>query len=171
MSARWGTDSKGNTHYLLHQEMSQSCGPACVAMAESFYKMACMVDPESRARQISQKFPGNFTAKGGTRSDNLAYVLNALGVQCYASEGAPSTKIFDYFWHYIGERTKIIAHISWNGGGGHFTLLKEIDRSTHRMLFLDPWYDVVEVDRANLPAYSKNGAVGKLSGWLTITYR
>lgn len=172
MSARWATDSKGRSHYLLHQELAQSCGPACVAMAESFYKQACMVDPEGRARQISQLYAGSFDPNNGTKASNLAYVLNHLGVQAYRSEGVGGTRIFDYFWYYLGDRTPIIAHIAWAGGGGHFTLLREIDRSTHRMLFLDPWYDVVEVDRRNLPNYNAGGgANGTLSGWMTITYR
>ncbi|HQX56915.1 MAG TPA: papain-like cysteine protease family protein [Pyrinomonadaceae bacterium] len=170
MSARFRTDSRGRTHYLLHQEMSQSCGPACVAMAESFYKLACMMDPESRARQLSQNYPGKFTAAGGTGAENLAYVLNAEGVPSYAGTGVPPNKIFDYFWKYLGERTKIIAHIAWSGGGGHFTMLTKID-ADHKMIFLDPWYDIVEVPRASLPSYNVGGASGTLSGWLTITHR
>lgn len=170
MTARWASDSRGRSHYLLHQEMSQSCGPACVAMAESFYKLACMVDPESRARQLSQNYPGRFDESSGTKASNLAYVLNAEGVPTYASTGVGAGKLFDYFWYYIGERTKIIAHIAWAGGGGHFTLLKQID-SDHRMIFLDPWYDVVEVPRASLPNYNAGGASGTLSGWLTIVHK
>jgi hypothetical protein len=147
-----------------------SCGPACVAMAESAYKLQCMIDPEARARQLSQNYPGKFTETGGTGAGNLAYVLNAEGVPAYAGTGVGPSKIFDYCWYYIGERTKIIAHISWSGGGGHFTLLQQID-SDHRLIFLDPWYDVVEVPRASLPNYNAAGASGTLSGWLTITHR
>ena len=170
MSARFRTDSKGRTHYILHQEMSQSCGPACIAMAESLYKLQCMIDPEGRARQISQNYPGSFTAAGGTRADNLAWVLNAIGVPSYAGTDVTQAKLFDYFWQYIGERTPIIAHISWSGGGGHFTLLRQIE-ADHTMIFLDPWYVVVEVPRAQLPNYNVAGASGTLSGWLTITHR
>jgi len=170
MVAKFVGDSRGRTHYLLHQEMDQSCGPACVAMAESFYKQACMVDPEARARQLSQNYPGKFTATGGTLATNLAYILNAEGIPTYASTAVGPDNLFAYFWQYLGERTKIIAHIAWSGGGGHFTLLKQID-SDHRMVFLDPWYDVVEVPRASLPIYNVPGGSGKLSGWLTITHR
>lgn len=145
-----------------------SCGPACVAMAESQYKQACMIDPEGRARQLSQQYPDRFTATGGTGAANLAYVLNAEGVPTFASTGVGASKIFDYFWHYIGDRTPIIAHIAWAGGGGHFTLLRQID-ADHRMIFLDPWYDVVEVSRSSLPNYGIAG--GTLSGWLTIPHR
>ena len=147
--------------------MTMSCGPACVAMVESQYKQACMIDPEGRARQLSQNYPDKFTATGGTGAANLAYVLNAEGVPTYATTGT-GNKMFDYFWAYIGDRTPIIAHISWATGGGHFTILRQID-SDHRMIFLDPWYDVVEVPRASLPNYGIPG--GTLSGWLTIPHR
>lgn len=170
MSARFCTDSQGRSFYVLHQEMSQSCGPACVAMAEEAYKLACMVDPEGRARQLSQNYPGRFTATGGTGADNLAYVLNAEGVPAYAGTGVGPANIFAYCWQYIGARTKIIAHISWPGGGGHFTLLTQIDPD-HKLIFLDPWYDVVEIPRASLPNYNVPGGSGTLSGWLTIVHR
>jgi hypothetical protein len=167
MSARFANDSRGNSHYLLHQEMTMSCGPACVAMVESQYKQACMIDPESRARQLSQNYPDRFTETGGTGAGNLAYVLNAEGVPCYASTGV-GNKLFDYCNYYLSERTPIIAHISWASGGGHFTVLSEID-SNQRLYFLDPWYDVVEVSRSSLPNYGVAG--GTLSGWLTIPHR
>jgi hypothetical protein len=171
MSARWATDSKGRSHYLLHQEMDMSCGPACVAMTESLYKQACMIDPERRAREISQLYPKSFDPKVGTYPSNLSYVLNHIGVQAYRAEGIASNKLFDYFWAYCGDRTPIIAHIAWSGGGGHFTMLRQIDKSDHRLIFLDPWYDVVEVARKALPKYGKGGAAGTLSGWMVITYR
>lgn len=145
-----------------------SCGPACVAMAESQYKQACMIDPEGRARQLSQQYPERFTATGGTGAANLAYVLNAEGVPTYASTPVGPSKLFDYFWYYIDDRTPIIAHISWASGGGHFKLPRQID-ADHRMIFLDPWYDVVEVPRSSLPNYGIGG--GTLSGWLTIPHR
>ena len=52
------SDSKGNSHYIIFQELSMSCGPASVAMTESQYKLMCMVNPEGRARELSQKYDG-----------------------------------------------------------------------------------------------------------------
>jgi len=46
--------------------------------------------------------------------------------------------------------------------------LSEID-ANQRLYFLDPWYDVVEVNRSSLPNYGIAG--GTLSGWLTIPHR
>lgn len=172
MAAVWETDSKGRSHYMLRQELKNSCGPACVAMAEGIYKMQCMIDPEKRAREISKQYPKGFKEEEGTYPSNLAYVLNHIGVRAYKSEGVGGPKIFDYFWHYVGGRTPIIAQIKWSGNkGAHFALLTEIDRATHRMIFYDPWYGLVELDRKDLPNYSKSGASGVLNGWMTITYR
>jgi hypothetical protein len=141
-------------------------------MAEEIYKQSCLIDPEGRTRQISQLYPGSFDPNNGTQASNLSYVLNHLGVQAYRSEGVAANRIFDYFYYYCSDRTPIIAHIAWAGGGGHFTLLREIDQSNHRMYFYDPWYDVVEVNRSSLPNYNPGGgAAGTLSGWMTITYR
>lgn len=169
MAAGFRTDSKGRTHYILFQEMSQSCGPACVAMAEEIYKQACMIDPEGKARRLSQNYPGKFTATGGTNVTNLAYVLNAEGVPAYAATDC-SSRLYDYLWHYVKARTPTIAHISWAGGGGHFTLCRMVDEDG-TMVFLDPWYGVVEVRRNNLPNYNPTGATGTLSGWLVITHK
>ena len=84
MSAVFKYDSKGRAHYLLKQELPKSCGPACVAMVEGFYKLKCMVNPEERARQLSQKFSGNFTKEEGATLENLHEVLSAEGVKAKA---------------------------------------------------------------------------------------
>lgn len=169
MSARFVTDSRGRTHYLLHQELTMSCGPACVAMVEGEYKQACMIDPEGRARQLSQNYPDKFTVTGGTGAINLAYVLNAEGVPSWKTDSLSATQLFDYFWAYCRPRTPIICHISWKSGG-HFTVLKQIDED-HTMIFLDPWYDVIEVPRSSLPNYGVPGGSGTLNGYLTIPHR
>jgi hypothetical protein len=169
MSAGFRTDSKGRTHYILFQELTMSCGPACVAMAEEIFKQACLIDPEGRARQISQNYEGRFTATGGTNVTNLAYVLNALSVPAYAATDC-SARLYDYLHYYVKDRTPTIAHISWASGGGHFTLCRIVD-DDGTMVFLDPWYGVVEVRRSNLPNYNATGATGTLSGWLVITHR
>jgi hypothetical protein len=168
MSARFCTDSKGTQHYILHQEMTQSCGPACVAMAEGLYKLSCMLDPELRARQLSQKYPGSFQQSSGTNATNLSHILNAESVPCYGAFNA-SGRLFDYFNYYLGERTPIIAHIAWSGGGGHFTLLRKI-YPDGTLIFLDPWYDVVEVSRSRLPNYVVSDGSGTLSGWINIVH-
>ena len=171
MSAFFQNDSRGRSHYVLRQELSQSCGPACVAMSESFYKTQCMIDPEARARRLSQLYPGSFNPQTGTMAANLSNVLNAEGVATYAVTLVQHSKLFDYFSYYVGNRTPTIAHIGWaNGGGGHFTVCRQVD-SDGRIIFLDPWYGVVEVMRANLPNYNIAGAAGQLSGWLNITHR
>lgn len=163
------SDSKGNSHYVIFQELSMSCGPACVAMAESHYKKMCMIDPEKRARDLSQKYEGKWTATGGTGAGNLTYVLIAEGVNCYASTDISDDKFVDYLSYYVKDDTPAIAHIQWNKGG-HFTLCRKI-YPDGTIVFLDPWYGIVEVNKSNLMNYNPTGATGKLSGWLNITYK
>jgi hypothetical protein len=167
--AKMVSDSKGAAHYMLFQELAMSCGPACVAMAESLYKLKCMVDPEKKARGISQKYPGKWTAAGGTMGGNLTDVLNAEGVSTYKCVDIPDPKIYSYLSHYVKDRTPTIAHIAWSSGG-HFTLIRKV-YSDGTIVCLDPWYGVVEVKKKDLPVYKPIGAVGKISGWLNITYR
>ncbi len=163
------SDSKGNAHYLIYQEYQMSCGPASVAMVESQYKLQCMVDAEGRARQLSQKYEGKWTATGGTAADNLTHVLNAEGVKTYACSQVTSNKLWDYFSYYVKDRTPMICHIAWTKGG-HFVVCRKV-YPDGTLVFLDPWYGLVEVKSNNLPNYNPAGAGGKISGWLNITYR
>jgi hypothetical protein len=163
------SDSKGGSHYIIFQELSMSCGPASVAMVESQYKLACMVNPEGRARDLSQKYEGKWTATGGTGAGNLSYVLNAEGVKTYGVTPVEPKKLWDYFSYYVKERTPTICHIAWTKGG-HFVVCRRVYKDG-TIVFLDPWYGLVEVKYANLPSYTPAGASGKLSGWLNITYR
>jgi predicted double-glycine peptidase len=166
-TARVVSDSKGNPHYIIFQELQMSCGPASVAMVESQYKLACMVNPEGRARELSQNWEGRWTAEGGTMASNLSYILNAEGVKTYAA--THTTKLWDYFSYYVKETTPMICHIAWTSGG-HFVVCKKV-YSDGTIVFLDPWYGLVEVQYANLPKYTPPGASGQLSGWLNVTYR
>jgi hypothetical protein len=168
-TARIVSDSKGGSHYIIFQELSQSCGPASVAMCESLYKLQCMVNPEGRARELSQKYDGKWTATGGTMAGNLSYVLNAEGVKTYAVTYSPVNKLWDYLATYVGDRTPVICHIAWTAGG-HFVVCDKV-YPDGTMVFCDPWYGLVEVKYPNLPIYTPTGASGKLSGWLNITYR
>src|SRR5258707_8509057 len=113
MPARYVEDSKGRMHCIWHQEMAMSCGPASVAMTEEAYKKKRIVNAEGRIREISQKYPGKFTAGGGTGIDNLASILQAEGVPVYKPVHVAKEKMFSYFWAYVHPRTPIIAQVMW----------------------------------------------------------
>jgi hypothetical protein len=168
-TAKVVSDSKGNSHYIIFQELKMSCGPASVAMTESQYKLQCMVNPEGRARELSQKYDGKWTAEGGTMAGNLTHVLNAEGVKTYAVTYSPPEKLWDYFSYYVKDRTPMICHIAWTKGG-HFAVCRRV-YPDGTIVFLDPWYGLVEVKYKDLPNYNPTGATGKLSGWLNVTYR
>jgi ABC-type bacteriocin/lantibiotic exporter with double-glycine peptidase domain len=160
-------DSRGRAHYLLQQESPKSCGLACVAMIEGFYKLKCLVNPEERARQLSQKFPGSFTKEEGATLANLHEVLNAEGVKAKAPINVSTAELFDYLYTNVDERTPAIVQIQWTGGGFHFAVCRMAERD-QPLLFLDPSFGVVEVEKQNLPRYR---ATGQLTGNLVTTYR
>ncbi len=170
MPALFAKDSKGNPQYILTQEFNTSCGPASVAMAEDNYKQACMVDPEGLARQLSQKYPGNWTIAGGSDVTNLSDVLNAEGVKADKAVYVGPALVYSFLAVFARETTPVIIHISWTPSGGHFVVCKQIDPDG-TVVFLDPWYGLVEVAGGTLPAYNPSGTTGQTSGWLVITRR
>lgn len=178
MSARLVKDSKDRPHRVLHQEMRMSCGPACVAMTEEAYKQQCIRNAEERVRNLSQKYPGHFTAGGGTTINNLADVMRVEGIPTYKPVQIPRKSMFSYFHHYCRQRTPIIAQVLWLQPETitmmtHFTLLKHVD-SDNRMVFLDPLHDVVELHRDQLSEHfhyrSASGSNGELTGWMVIPH-
>src|SRR5690349_7848354 len=81
MPAHIVSDSASNIHYLLTQEYNQSCGPACVAMANSIYKQICTNDPEGATRRISQLFSGAYHPDRGTMMGNLSNIMTTLNIR------------------------------------------------------------------------------------------
>jgi hypothetical protein len=160
-------DSRGRAHYLLQQESPKSCGPACVAMIEGFYKLKCLVNPEERARQLSQKFPGNFIKAEGATLGNLHEVLNAEGVKAKAPIYVSPVELFDYLYTNVDERTPAIVLIQWAAGDFHFAVCRIAERN-QPLIFLDPKFGIVEVEKKHLPRYH---TTGELTGNLVTTYR
>ncbi|MGH9820912.1 MAG: hypothetical protein ACRD43_12140 [Pyrinomonadaceae bacterium] len=178
MPPRFVKDSRDRTHYVWHQEMRMSCGPACVAMAEEAYRQQRTENAEARVRQLSQKYPGHFTATTGTTIMNLADVMRVEGIPTYKPVQIPRKTMFSYFHHYCRRRTPIIAQVLWLQPDSitmmtHFTLLKQVD-TDNRMIFLDPLHDVVEVHRDQLTEHfhyrSASGSNGELTGWMVIPH-
>ncbi len=172
MGARFFTDSRGRLHYVLMQEYATSCGPACVAMVQSSYRMQCMVDGEGEARRLSQRYPGRWTlASGTTAMMNLSYVLNAEGVRAYGATNVTPAGLHRYLEFYASERTPAIVRVGWSGGGGHFVVVPYVDPDG-RVFFRDPLYGFHECAQSTLPAYRpQSGVNGQLSGHIVVTYR
>ncbi|MGA9773608.1 MAG: cysteine peptidase family C39 domain-containing protein [Blastocatellia bacterium] len=166
-TAEFKYDSKGRAHYLLKQEFAKSCGPACVAMVEGFYKLKCMINPEERVRQLSQKYPGSFSKEEGTTMENLYEVLSAESVKAKAPANIPRGEFFDYLYYNVDERTPAIVQVQWSGGGYHFAVCRIADKD-QPLVFLDPLNGVIEVEKQNLPRYR---ATGQLTGNVIITQR
>lgn len=169
-------DSKGRYHQVCVQLYASSCGPACVAMAERVYKHLNRSD-ESRARYLSQKYPGKWTISGGSYISNLSSILNRAGVKTYAAKDVTPAQVHAYLKHYAASASPVIAQIAWFGGGSHFVLcaLRDHDNS---FVFYDPFYGLVEQTSLYFPYYyaaggkatSSNSALGWFNGWLAITH-
>lgn len=169
-------DNKGRWHQVCIQYYESSCGPACVAMAERVYKHLNIAD-ESRARQLSQKYPGNWTIPGGTYMSNLASILNGQGVKAYRATDVSAWNVHAYLKHYVTFGTPVIAQVVWYAGGAHFVVCAVRDPDD-TFVFYDPFYGVVQQTGMYFPYYyapggkasSGSSALGYFNGWLAITY-
>lgn len=178
MSDLFFSDSKGRYHQVCIQLYESSCGPACVAMIERVYKHLNRSD-ESRARQISQKYPGNWTIPGGSYYiSNLSSVLNAEGIKAYKAKDVTYPNVYSYLKYYASFSTPVIAQVVWYAGGAHFVMCAIRDPDD-KFVFYDPFYGIVEQSGSYFPYYYASGgkatpstsALGYFNGWLAITYR
>jgi hypothetical protein len=173
MSLQYRRDSKGAIQYMLHQNFSDSCGPTSVAMTESYYKMGWLrADIEAREEQMAKKFPGGWKpGKGTANMENLADILAAEKVKVYRATFVHPSAVASYLQFYARPGSPVIVHISWNNGGGHFVVCRQI-YPDGTAIFLDPWYLLVERRLSQLPQYvAPDKSQGTTSGWLVITHR
>lgn len=162
-------DSKNRYHRVCIQSYQTSCGPASVAMVERIFKHLDRSD-EARARQISQKYPGNWTQAGGSWPWNVSSVLNAEGVPTYAATNVGYASVYSYLKFYACFSTPVVAGLQWFSGGKHFVVCAIRDPDD-TFVFFDPWYGIVEVKGPQFPYYyGPGGVTGYLDGWLVITH-
>lgn len=174
--ANFYSDSHGERWGVMMQEKSTSCGPASVAMTEVYYKSGITADLEARVRQLSQQYAGNWTQEGGTSVSNLADVLRAERIQCYNAFNAQPGGVWSYLYQYAKDSSPVIVHIQWNKGA-HFAVCANVYKNDQKVIFLDPWYGLVELPGSQLPNYwvgDPSGpfgvyAAGTLSGWIVVT--
>jgi len=158
MPAHIVSDSESNIHYLLTQEFDQSCGPACVAMANSIYKQICTEDPEGAARRISQQFTGSYHPDLGTMMSNLVNVMTAMNIRNHGVQReASGSDLLSGIYANVTETRPAILHVEFNNGAKHFVLCVRV-LSGDRVVVLDPWYGLQEVNGNRLPAYAASCA-------------
>ena len=175
--ANFYTDSHGTHWGVMTQEKTTSCGPACVAMTEVYYKSSVVANLEAQARTISQRYPGGWKASVGTETSNLVDVLRHEYVKCYDVLCLQPAAVWSYLYAYARESTPMIVHIQW-AKGAHFAVCAWVYRDW-TCIFLDPWYGLVEINGAALPNYQVGDptgnfppvAAGTLSGWSVLTKR
>ncbi|MHC4892080.1 MAG: cysteine peptidase family C39 domain-containing protein [Planctomycetota bacterium] len=154
-------DSKNRWYELFTQQENDSCGPACVAMA--YHYVTDKTIGEDWMRDISQKYPDAWDPGQGTGMDNLVGVLRDQKVSCseVLNPGADNLATFLRFHVAANKRTPAIVHIRWRQGGGHFAVVPRVD-DDGRVIFLDPWYGLLEIDAHNLPQYFGSGSLSGL---------
>ncbi len=180
MPAHTVSDSAGNIHYLLTQEFNMSCGPACVAMANSIYKQLCTNDPEGQTRRISGQFAGGYHPDTGTMMDNLSHILTTLNIRnTGALQAASGAALLTSLAVNVDETHPAILHVEFNNGAKHFVLCVRMLTGS-RLVILDPWYGLQEVAGNRLPAYGarcgttdrcslNEQAAGNFSRWVIYT--
>lgn len=151
-------DSKGNSWKVFIQEKTDSCGPAAVAMVESLAFRRPV--SEKRVREISGLYPGGWSAteSAGTVARNLVSIIEGsfgLSAELHHASGAEVERLM----RGIHKNRPAIARIGWKGGGGHFVVCPR-RYSNGSTVFLDPVYGLVEISKADLPAY--DGHAGEL---------
>ncbi len=176
--ANFYSDSHGERWGVMIQEKNMSCGPACVAMTEVYYKSSVTANLEARVRGLSQKYPGKFIETGGTGVTNLVSVLREEGIKTYDALHVDPTRVWAYLYQYAKDSTPIIVHIAWNVGA-HFSICVNVYKTDQRCIFLDPWYGLVEFAGSQIPKYTVADSTGtfapvangNFSGWIIVTRR
>ena len=171
--AEFYSDSHGERWGVMKQERQYSCGPACAAMTEVYYKQSIVANLEGRIRALSQKYPGRFRDGAGTSMDNLVDVLREEGVKTW--NVVRTDRVWAYLYKYANDDTPVIVEINWDTGAKHLVVCPYVYKSDQHCIFLDPGYGLVELPGPSLPAYGfapgKQWRVGALSGQLIITHR
>ncbi|MGE5239561.1 MAG: hypothetical protein ACM3ON_12245 [Chloroflexota bacterium] len=160
-------DSKQRYHQVCIQSYNTSCGMACVAMTERIYKHLARSD-ETKARRLSQQYPGAWSEMNGSWPWNWRSVLNAEGVQTYKETYVGYSSVYSYLKFYAKFATPVIVGVQWYGGGGH-AVLCAISDPDDIFVFFDPWYGLIEVAGTRFPYYDSPDGLGYMDGWLLIT--
>jgi hypothetical protein len=164
-------DSHGASWGVMKQEREYSCGPACAAMAEVYYKQKTVANLEGRVRALSQKYPGRFRDGVGTSMDNLVEVLRDEGVKTY--DVVRTDRVWAYLYKYANDNTPVIVEIDWITGAKHLVLCPYVYKSDWHCIFLDPRPGLIELTGPSLPAFrlvQNSSPVGTLSGQIIITH-
>jgi len=137
-------------------------------MVEALYHRRCGEDAESRARALSQIYPGKWTMEGGTLVTNLSSVLNLEGVKADRAVYVPGGG-WVYVQNFATPSTPMIVHVQWGGAAGHFIVASQV-YPDNTVIFYDPIYGLVEMPGAQFPYYTpKLGVAGLFSGWVVVT--
>ena len=131
-------DSDGVEHIIWMQDKADTCGPACIYMIECNRRQLSVLGGEERIKNITAMLPNGYVEGSGTQAiAALAQTLNTIGINAKAKFENNIATYLD------GARLSVIVNISWPGGGGHYAVAVKRTNSNN-MVFLDPFYALVE---------------------------
>lgn len=143
-------DSKGRSHHIIYQTYGTTCGPACAAMLEYYYRpaQACTKDD---AEERIMKLVGWQEGVGTSRGTLAEGINKKLKIPCELLVVDPKRDLFDTLKRYVTWRTPAIVELdhSWQSIG-HYVLCRVIDDNSIGV-FLDPVKGLVESKKHNLP--------------------
>jgi hypothetical protein len=129
-----------------------------------------MEDAESRARALSQLYPGSWTMEGGSDVTNFSSVLNREGVKAEPAAYVPGG-VWTYVQNFASPSTPMIVRVQWGGAAGHAIVASKV-YPDNTVVFYDPSYGLVEMPGAQFPYYTPRlGLAGLFSGWMVVTRR
>jgi hypothetical protein len=126
------------------------------------YKHHADGHPYEHARDRSHKLKGGWHRKDHHHRyptvANLEAVLRSEGVNARSIESGAldGSDVPAMIKHFVGPSTPAILQVHWTTGGQHKVVCRRLDPDG-TLIFLDPWYGLVEMPVSRLPKYEVPG--------------
>jgi hypothetical protein len=153
------TDSAGREHDICAQDSKNSCVAASIAMIRRI--MTGRRPPEILGRWSIEVGSNLYAGKPsiamrdwdnkGTYAEEFVLGLRQAGLR--GTIFAPTT---DFFTKFCTPKTPGLCGVLWDSGsGGHgIVCLGTLPKNDKKVVFLDPYYGIQEIDTSVLPIYN-----------------
>lgn len=160
------TDSQGGVHNIFRQEHNVSCGVCCCIMilrlvlgrkVDGEGPIIALVDQQERALWNMMGRTGRDSwDSSAALVTSLTQVLSKLKVQqAYTVKTGSAAHVCKQ----ASPSRPALLTIRWSSGGEHATLCLG-QKGLNNLVFLDPFYGVVELYATDLPKYPHGGTLG-----------
>lgn len=159
----------GRWYTVYQQEWGMDCGPTCIAMAKLYltgtgsdidwlrrHTKAKLVSPgiEQKIQQL-----GMVSRDNGTYTVKLPELAKSIGLKAEYKYCTPPS-LLDKLRTGSHNKT-FIAHVAWNGGGGHFVVVPHVS-ANGQVVVLDPYFSLQTTNIC--PSYTGRGFNGRFTG-------